>query len=155
MKRTSIVLTKDNVKQVAGMLKKFFKCNHQRGEYVFENIHDFDTGWKPSNYNDFPFYFHIPEITVKPDGIVLNFGPGIGSCYTMGTRFRFYGSALKTQSSWNIGKYRYCYDLLTVVKSPSKDILEKADNDSEDREYDLFNDFDEYSDLFEDDEDIT
>lgn len=143
MKRTAIMLTEKNINQIVGRLKKFFHCGEKQGKYIFSERHDFDNSWGSSSYNEVPFYYHIPEITIKDKGISIVYGVGIGGLYPFGTRFKFMGSTLKVQSPWSIGESKYCYDTFMVIPNPTYAQLMKADKDSVDEFY-LENDIDEY-----------
>lgn len=148
MKHTAVVLSEQNINQIAGRLRKFFHCGSTRGTYIFSNYHNFDNRWSSSRYNDFPYYYHTPEISVKDFGISLVYGVGVGASYEFSTWFKFYGSTLKIQSSW-VGKENYIYETFTVIPHPLVPQLMKADQDSKDDFYGYCDD--DYGDAIYDD----
>lgn len=96
----------------------------------------------------FPTTYHTPEISVKDFGISLVYGVGVGASYEFSTRFKFYGSTLKIQSSW-VGKENYIYETFTVIPHPLVPQLMKADQDSKDDFYGYCDD--DYGDAIYDD----
>lgn len=133
----TITLTKNNVNQVAGMLRKYFHCNKPKGTHVFKYAHDFNSHWKNTMYNDFPYYYHIPEIKTQPDAICITFGVGVGGLLPIGTVFKFKSPVLKVQSPWTIGSpsNQYIYETFTFIKNPSTVDIQYADHDSTDEMY--------------------
>lgn len=118
-----IVLTKNNINMVCGMLKKFF-YNESNG---FVSYHNFNCGFRNIKpYSGIELNEGVDSIEIDNDFIRITFQKGVsGSVYHLGTVFMFKGNEIIIKKNWNSTEdYKYIYEVYRMTKLSFEDIFD-------------------------------